>query len=105
MAQEVSLPLFSVLSFLASGALAALDRRPPLLLISMLTCGFGFMHGFLNGSAMTALTGGGLLALFGISIAVFLIVALIASLVVSQKMQWAKVAVRVQAAGLRQSAY
>ena len=95
MAQEVSLPLFSILSFLISGALVALDRRPPLLLISMLTGGFGFLHGFLNGSAMTGRAGGGFLALLGISIAVFLIVALIASLVVSLKVQWTRIAVRV----------
>ena len=95
MEQEVSLPLFSILSFLVTGALVALDRRPPLLLISILTCGFGFLHGFLNGSAMAARAGGGFLALFGISLAVFLLVALIAALVVSLRAQWARIAVRV----------
>ena len=95
MAQEVSLPLFSILSFLVTGALVALDKKPPLLLISVLTCGFGFLHGFLNGSAMAGRTGGGLLALIGISVALFIVVALIASLVVSLKGQWARVAVRV----------
>jgi hydrogenase/urease accessory protein HupE len=95
MEQEVSLPLFSILSFLVTGALVALDRRPPLLLISILTCGFGFLHGFLNGSAMTARAGGGFLALFGISVAVFLMVALISALVVSLRKQWARITVRV----------
>jgi hydrogenase/urease accessory protein HupE len=94
MEQEVSLPLFSILSFLVTGALVALDRRLPLLLISALTCCFGFLHGFLNGSAM-AQAGGGFLALFGISVAVFLLVALIAALVVSLKAQWARITVRV----------
>ncbi len=94
MEQEVSLPLFSILSFLVAGALVALDRRLPLLLISALTCCFGFLHGFLNGSAM-AQAGGGFLALFGISVAVFLLVALVAALVVSLKAQWARITVRV----------
>jgi hypothetical protein len=35
------------------------------------------------------------LALFGISVALFLVVALIASLVVSLKAQWARITVRV----------
>ena len=95
MEQEVSLPLFSILSFLVTGALVALDRRPPLLLISILTCGFGFLHGFLNGSAMAARAGGGFLALFGISLAVFVLVALISALVVSLRKQWARITVRV----------
>ncbi|MBW2144075.1 MAG: HupE/UreJ family protein [Deltaproteobacteria bacterium] len=94
MEQEVSLPLFSILSFLVTGALVALDRRLPLLLISALTCCFGFLHGFLNGSAM-AQAGGGFLALFGISVTVFVLVALVAALVVSLKAQWARITVRV----------
>jgi len=94
MEQEVSLALFSILSFLVTGALVALDRRLPLLLISALTCCFGFLHGFLNGSAM-AQAGSGFLALFGISVAVFLLVALISALVVSLRKQWERIAVRV----------
>lgn len=93
MAQEVSLPLFSVLSFLITGALVALDRKLPLLLISILTCGFGFLHGFLNGTAMAA--GGGSLALFGISLAVFVLVTLVSALVVSLRKYWARITVRV----------
>lgn len=93
MAQEVSLPLFSVLSFLITGALVALDRKLPLLLISILTCGFGFLHGFLNGTAMAA--GGGSLALFGISLAVFVLISLVSALVVSLKKYWARITVRV----------
>jgi hydrogenase/urease accessory protein HupE len=94
MEQEVSLPVFNILSFLVTGALVALDRKPPLILIIGLSGCFGFLHGFLNGSAM-AQAGGGFLALFGISLAVFLLVALIAALVVSLKAQWARITVRV----------
>jgi hydrogenase/urease accessory protein HupE len=95
MAQEVSLPLFSVLSFLITGALVALDRKLPLLLISIFTCGFGFLHGFLNGTAMAARAGGGFLALFGISLAVFVLVTLVSALVVSLRKYWARITVRV----------
>ena len=95
MAQEVSLPLFSVLSFLITGALVALDRNLPLVLVSILTCGFGFLHGFLNGTAMAARAGGGFLALFGISLAVFVLVTLVSALVVSLRKYWARITVRV----------
>jgi hydrogenase/urease accessory protein HupE len=94
MEQEVSLALFSILSFLVTGALVALDRKLPLLFILALTGCFGFLHGFLNGSAM-AQAGGGFLALFGISIAVFVLTALFSALVVSLRAQWARIAVRV----------
>ena len=94
MEQEIYLPLFSILSFLVTGALVAMDRRLPLLLISALTCCFGFLHGFLNGTAM-AQAGGGFLALLGISLAVFVLVALISALVVSLRTQWTRIAVRV----------
>ena len=94
MEQEVSLALFSILSFLVTGALVALNRKLPLLLISTLTCCFGFLHGFLNGTAM-AQVGGGFLALFGISSAVFVLTALFAALVVSLRAQWSRIAVRV----------
>jgi hydrogenase/urease accessory protein HupE len=92
--QEVSLALFSILSFLVAGALVALDRRLPLPLILALTGCFGFLRGFLNGTAM-AQAGGGFLALFGISIAVFVLTALFSALVVSLRAQWSRIAVRV----------
>ena len=92
--QEVSLALFSILSFLVTGALVALGRKLPLLLISGLTFCFGLLHGFLNGTAI-AQVGGGFLALFGIALAVFVLTALFSALVVSLRAQWARVTVRV----------
>jgi hydrogenase/urease accessory protein HupE len=92
--QAVSLALFSFLSFLVTGALIAWDRKLPLMLISGLTCCFGLLHGFLNGTAM-AQAGGGFLALFGISSTVFVLIALVAALVVSIKAHWARITVRV----------
>jgi hydrogenase/urease accessory protein HupE len=92
--QEISLALFSILSLLVTGSLVAWDRRIPLMLISGLTCCFGLLHGFLNGTAM-AQVGGGFLALFGICVAVFVLTALFSALVVSLKAQWTRIAVRV----------
>lgn len=95
LSQEIFLPLFSILSFLATGVLVALDRKTPLPLIIKLTAGFGFLHGFLNGSAMAVRDSGGLLALYGICVAVFVIVALLTALVVSLEKYWARIVVRV----------
>ncbi len=92
--KEVSLSFFSVLSFLVTGALVALACRPPLMVLLILTIGFGFLHGFLNGTAMSQ-TDAGPLSLVGISLAVFVLVSLISALVVSLKFQWATIAVRV----------
>ena len=94
MEQEISLAMFSILSFLVSGALVALGRKLPLILISALAFCFGFLHGFLNGTAI-AQVGGGFLALFGIALAVFVLTALFSALVVSLRAQWARVTVRV----------
>jgi hydrogenase/urease accessory protein HupE len=92
--QEVSPALFTILSFLVTGVLVAWDRKLPLMLISGLTCCFGLLHGFLNGTAM-AQAGGGFLALFGICLAVFVLTALFSGLVVSLKAYWARITVRV----------
>lgn len=94
MEQEVSLPLFSILSLLVTGALVALDRRLPLLLILFLTGCFGFLHGYLNGTAMSQVDSG-FLSLLGISVSVFVLVALISALVVSLRQQWTRITVRV----------
>ena len=92
--QEVSLTMLSILSFLVTGVLVAWDRELPLMMISGLTCCFGLLHGFLNGTAM-AQADSGLPALFGICIAVFILTALFSALVVSIKAHWARITVRV----------
>lgn len=94
MEQEISLPVAGTLSFLVVGALVAMDLKLPLALILGLTCLSGLLHGFMNGSAM-ARAEGGFLALLGISLAVFVLVALFAALVVSLRAYWARIAVRV----------
>jgi hydrogenase/urease accessory protein HupE len=94
MAEEVSLPIANTLSFLIVGVLVAADRKLPLLLVSGLSTALGFLHGFLNGTAM-AQAGNGFLALMGISTFVFVIAAIVSAFVVSLQRVWARVAVRV----------
>ncbi|MES0362454.1 MAG: HupE/UreJ family protein [Desulfobacteria bacterium] len=91
---EISLPVLSAISFLIVGMLVAADKKLPLAFIYGLAMVLGLLHGFLNGTAM-AQAGGGFLALFGISVAVFVLVALLAALVVSLRAQWARITVRV----------
>lgn len=92
--REVSLSVASTVSFLMLGALVAVDRRLPLVLVAGLACALGLLHGFLNGTAMRQI-GGGLLALVGIAAAVLVVVALVAASVVSLRAAWARVVVRV----------
>jgi hydrogenase/urease accessory protein HupE len=54
----------------------------------------GLLHGYLNGSAMSA-TRLGALGLFGVVATLFVAVALTAALVVALRAPWARIAVRV----------
>jgi urease accessory protein len=92
--QEISLPLLNTLSFLLVGILVALDRKWPLWLVNCLSITLGLFHGFFNGSAMNA-AGGGILALLGIATGVFVIVAVAAAFVISLRLTWMRVAVRI----------
>jgi hydrogenase/urease accessory protein HupE len=89
-----ALELASSFTFLLLGLLVALDRRLPLATTTGLATLFGLVHGFLNGSAMAA-AGQGMVALLGIVAAVFIIVTLAAAMVVSLRVAWMRVAVRV----------
>ena len=92
--QEISLPLLNTLSFLLVGILVALDRKLPLWLANCLSIILGLFHGFFNGSAMSE-AGGGILALLGIATGVFVIVTIVAAFVISLRLTWTRVAVRV----------
>jgi hydrogenase/urease accessory protein HupE len=91
---EISLPVLSAISFLIVGVLVAADKKLPLAFIFGLAMMLGFLHGFLNGTAM-AQAGGGFLSLLGIAAAIFVIVALVSAFVVSIQRLWARIAVRV----------
>ena len=91
---EISLPVVNTLSFLIVGALVAADQRLPLGLVAGIAAGIGLLHGFLNGTAV-AQPGGGALALLGIAATVFVLVALGAAFVVSLRVPWMRIGVRV----------
>jgi hydrogenase/urease accessory protein HupE len=92
--QEISLPLLNTLSFLIVGILVALDPKLPMWLVNCLSITIGLFHGFFNGSAMGE-AGGGILALLGITTGVFVIVAIASAFVISLRLAWTRIAVRV----------
>lgn len=81
-------------SFLLPGALLAADAALPLLATSALAGLTGLFHGYLNGAGMGRAADGAL-ALPGLVFAVFVLVALGSSFVISLRRQWLRIAVRV----------
>jgi len=81
-------------SFLLLGALVAADARLPLIATTALAALLGLVHGSLNGLAMAG-AGLGALSVLGIVASVFILAALVTSLVVPLRAAWARVAVRV----------
>jgi len=87
-------PVVTSISFVLLGGLLAVDARLPLYATTMLAALLGLFHGYLNGTAM-AQPGLGALALLGIVVAAFTLVAVAASLVAPLRAAWTRVAVRV----------
>jgi urease accessory protein len=81
-------------SFLLVGGLVAANARISLPLVTVLAALLGGFHGYLNGAGINRFDDG-TYALLGLALAVFVVVALFASLVVPLREQWARVAVRV----------
>ena len=81
------------LSFIVLGALIAADLRLPTAAFTALAIAVGLVHGFLNGIVLKDGPGG--LGLAGIMAALFVIVALAAASVLSLKMPWTRIAIRV----------
>ncbi len=86
--------LLTSITFLALGALVALDARLRSRLVSGIAIALGLVHGYLNGSAMTDGRLGAL-GLAGIVTSIFVAVALAAGLVASLHRPWTRIAVRV----------
>ncbi len=87
-------PILSTVSFLLFGSLVAADAKLSLRAMTALAALLGLVHGYLNGAAMGQ-PGVGAVALLGLVFAVFVLVALLASLVVSLRWPWTRIAVRV----------
>jgi urease accessory protein len=84
----------SALSLLALGALVAAEARLRGPFVVALCVGFGLFHGYLNGSVM-AHARLGALGLAGIVATLFVAVTLGAALVLSVRVAWGRIAVRV----------
>ena len=81
------------ISFLLLGGLVAADVCMPSPAVTVLPILMGLVHGFLNGSALK--DGAGTLGLVGITIMLFVLVALASAFVVSLKKPWMRIVVRV----------
>ncbi len=81
-------------SFLALGALVALEARLAPAWVAGLAGAVGAVHGYLNGAAMSAARLGAL-GLAGVVVTLFVVVALASALVVALRAPWTRVAVRV----------
>lgn len=91
----VSAPAWlTVLSFLVCGGLVVGDAALPTRGVAAVAVVLGLLHGSMNGAAM-AEARLGLLGLLGVTVALFVLVALGAALVVSLRRPWTRIAVRV----------
>ncbi len=84
----------TAVSFLLPGALLAADAALPLPATTALAGLTGLFHGYLNGAGMGRAADGAL-AVAGLVFAVFVLVALGSSFVISLRRQWLRIAVRV----------
>lgn len=84
----------TTVSFLALGALVALEARLAPGWVAGLATAVGAVHGYLNGAAMSAARLGAL-GLVGVVATLFTVVALASALVVVLRAPWTRIAVRV----------
>jgi hydrogenase/urease accessory protein HupE len=91
---EVLPGAITAVSFLVIGMLTALDRRLSDRVVTGLAAVLGLLHGWLNGAGI-ATAGREALALLGLGVAVFVVVALGSALVLSLRAGWQRIVVRV----------
>jgi hydrogenase/urease accessory protein HupE len=91
---SVTLDWISALSFLLAGALVAADRNLSLIEVGPLCVVIGAFQGYLTGSALSE-TASGHLELLGSVAALLIVVTLVAGVVVSIRVYWARIVVRV----------
>ncbi len=89
------LPLTAAILTIALGALAAADARLSLPVVTALAIVLGLLHGAWNGGELAATRSGVLGNALGVAAAIFVAVALVAGLVSSLRVAWARIAVRV----------
>ncbi len=88
------LPALTTITFIALGGFVAADARLEPEWVAALALGLGLVHGYLNGSSY-AVARVGVVALLGSVSALFVVVSLTAALVVSLRVAWTRIAVRV----------
>jgi len=88
-------PAVATASLLLCGLLVATDARLPSTATAALAVIVGLVHGIENGGAMAQMMTAGIPGLTGIVAATFVVSALAAALVVSLRVSWARIAVRV----------
>lgn len=81
-------------SFLVLGALTAADRRLSPAVVLGIAVAVGLLHGWLNGTGIAAVQREAL-GLAGIGSAIFVVVALASAFVMSLRIVWMRIAVRV----------
>jgi urease accessory protein len=84
----------SSLWFLLLGALVIADAKLSLSAMTALAALLGFVHGYLNGTGMGQ-SGFAVVAVLGLTSAVFVLIVLAAAFVVQLQANWARIAVRV----------
>ena len=87
-------PALGIVSLIVLGLLVSLDLKLPDWSIATLGGIFGFLHGLLNGVALSAAPDRGL-NLLGIVTTVFVLVLLVSATAASTRSGWTRVAVRV----------
>ena len=87
-------PIGSAIWFLLFGGLLAGDVRLSLNTTTALAAALGLYHGYLNGTGMRQAESA-TVSLLGLTLSVFVVVALAAALVVPLRAYWARIAVRV----------
>jgi hydrogenase/urease accessory protein HupE len=80
--------------FLLLGGLVVVDAKLSLRSMTALCALLGIVHGYQNGTGMGFSTQG-IVAMLGLSAAVFVLVVLVAALVVQVRAHWLRIAVRV----------
>jgi urease accessory protein len=86
--------IVSAVSFLLLGGLVIVDAKLSLRATTVVAALLGVVHGYLNGADMGQ-PGVGAVALLGLAFAVFVVVALVTSILIQLRWPWTRVAVRV----------
>jgi len=82
------------LSFLVLGGLTAADLKLPLPIVTGLAIALGLLHGWLNGAGIAEAQREAL-GLAGICSTIFILAAVMSALVISMKVEWMRIVVRV----------